>query len=356
MSHLLNKELVGVLEAIAVLNDGVGMNTLAERTLNCIQSLIPNSTMTAFDGLDPEGDYNGSLWYTPPATVPKERVELLAELLHEHPYCQDFFTTADERIFRLSDKLALSKFHKTTLFNEFYRLFDGESQIAAVFRLTPRSLVTCSLHRPKTDFTDSEVQRLRLITPHLKAAFRNAREYELVDNQRKYLSAAVTRGIIVLSADGEIGFINDIAQNHLTIWFDKGCPDRLPEVLVRHVREQGEKFRSEEYNRPPSPLVIRSGGAELIINLAFDTRTNELTLLLEERNERSKDDFQQLGLSARESEILYWMSKGKTDPEIALLCDISYRTVEKHAANLYTKLGVETRLAAVMAAVDRLAN
>ena len=93
---------------------------------------------------------------------------------------------------------------------------------------------------------------------------------------------------------------------------------------------------------------------QLNIRLAFDAQANELTLLMEERAERTKKDFQLLGLSERESEILYWMSRGKADREIALLCGISYRTVEKHAENLYTKLGVETRLAAVMAAVDKL--
>ena len=48
------------------------------------------------------------------------------------------------------------------------------------------------------------------------------------------------------------------------------------------------------------------------------------------------------------------MSKGKTDAEIALLCEISPRTVEKHAEHLFIKLGVETRTAAVVAAIEKL--
>ena len=93
MGKLSNADLRKVLDSIAILNSAVDPGSLCERTLGCALSLIPNSTMTAFDGLDPEGKYDGSLWYSPPETVPLERVELLANLVHEHPYCQDFFAT-----------------------------------------------------------------------------------------------------------------------------------------------------------------------------------------------------------------------------------------------------------------------
>jgi DNA-binding CsgD family transcriptional regulator len=354
MSHLSNKDLLRVLEAVTVLNSGTGMATLPDRTLNCVLMLIPTSTMTAFDGFDSEGDYNGSLWYSPPASVPEQSVKLFGDLVHEHPYFQKVISTADENIFRTSDHIALSEFHKTSLFNEFYRLFKGESQMTSGFRLSPTSLVTCSIHRPNTDFVDSELEMLRLITPHLRAAFRNARDFENVSNERKYLSATVTRGLIVLGSSGETVFINDIAERLFQDWFVDFLPGQLPDAVGRFVLAEGEKFYSGEYNRPPVPFVIRRGNSELTIHLAFDTQPNETTLFIDERKESSTEDFRHLGLSERESEILYWMSKGKADREIALLCGISYRTVEKHAENVYIKLGVENRLAAVMAAVDKL--
>lgn len=34
-----------------------------------------------------------------------------------------------------------------------------------------------------------------------------------------------------------------------------------------------------------------------------------------------------------------WMGKGKTDGEIAHICSVSLRTAQKHAENIYTKLG-----------------
>lgn len=59
------------------------------------------------------------------------------------------------------------------------------------------------------------------------------------------------------------------------------------------------------------------------------------------------DRARELGLTAREAEVLHWISEGKSNPEIALLLHISPRTAHKHVEHILTKLGVETRLAAV---------
>ncbi len=54
------------------------------------------------------------------------------------------------------------------------------------------------------------------------------------------------------------------------------------------------------------------------------------------------------GLTLRESEVMHWLARGKTDADIAALLSISPRTVQKHLEHVYVKLGVETRTAAVL--------
>jgi non-specific serine/threonine protein kinase len=56
-------------------------------------------------------------------------------------------------------------------------------------------------------------------------------------------------------------------------------------------------------------------------------------------------------LSAREIEVLHLLSIGKSDREIGAALFISYRTVNGHVANIYRKLGVNSRPAAVTEAV-----
>jgi DNA-binding CsgD family transcriptional regulator len=53
-------------------------------------------------------------------------------------------------------------------------------------------------------------------------------------------------------------------------------------------------------------------------------------------------------LTPREEEVLRWVRGGKTDREIAAIVGASVRTVQKHLANAYVKLGVENRTAAAM--------
>lgn len=61
-----------------------------------------------------------------------------------------------------------------------------------------------------------------------------------------------------------------------------------------------------------------------------------------------------LGLTAREGEVLSWLSKGKTNRDIAQILGLSPRTVDKHLEQVYAKLGVENRTAAAAVAVNAL--
>jgi DNA-binding CsgD family transcriptional regulator len=52
-------------------------------------------------------------------------------------------------------------------------------------------------------------------------------------------------------------------------------------------------------------------------------------------------------LTTREAEVLRWVAAGKSDAQIGAILRISARTVQKHLQNVYDKLGVENRTAAV---------
>lgn len=54
-----------------------------------------------------------------------------------------------------------------------------------------------------------------------------------------------------------------------------------------------------------------------------------------------------LPLTAREQEVLSWVARGKTNGEIARLLQVAPSTVRKHLENVYVKMGVHNRTAAV---------
>ena len=63
-----------------------------------------------------------------------------------------------------------------------------------------------------------------------------------------------------------------------------------------------------------------------------------------------------LGLTPRVAETLLWLAQGKTNPEIATILGNSESTVKKHVLEIFEKLGVETRTAASLRALEMLSS
>lgn len=72
-----------------------------------------------------------------------------------------------------------------------------------------------------------------------------------------------------------------------------------------------------------------------------------LTDKIQQRVESKKGIF-----SARENEVLYWVSVGKTYGEIATITGISLSTVKFHIRNIFNKLGVNNARQAIALAVE----
>ena len=83
------------------------------------------------------------------------------------------------------------------------------------------------------------------------------------------------------------------------------------------------------------------GANEFLLRLARDSGT-----------ETPAEFSSELGLTTREGEVLSWLSKGKTNRDIAQILGLSPRTVDKHLEQIYSKLGVENRTAAAAIAVN----
>ncbi|HDR27430.1 DNA-binding response regulator [Rhodovulum sp.] len=64
---------------------------------------------------------------------------------------------------------------------------------------------------------------------------------------------------------------------------------------------------------------------------------------------------QAFGLTDREAEVLFWLTRGKTNRDIAEILDLNARTVNKHLEQVFHKMGVDNRTSAAVIA-DRLLN
>lgn len=95
--------------------------------------------------------------------------------------------------------------------------------------------------------------------------------------------------------------------------------------------------------------------ADLIRAIEARLRRSEL-----QSNREFKPDFSssapllKLGLTPRAAEALLWLAQGKTNSDIAIILGITESTVKKHVQEMFEKLGVETRGAAIVRALEVL--
>ena len=128
---------------------------------------------------------------------------------------------------------------------------------------------------------------------------------------------------MILLVDGGVEFASAPACRLLSEFFPGVSADRLP-VALEEWLESGAV----------SPLISRRGARQLSVERV------DGALLLEERHA-------EVQLTVREREVLAWVAQGKTNAEIARLLWLAPNTVRKHLENVYAKLGVCTRTAAV---------
>lgn len=122
----------------------------------------------------------------------------------------------------------------------------------------------------------------------------------------------------------------------------------LPPALVQWLEQAKAKGSSK------SQAVSLPDNPQLRLYYMGETAPNEFLLRLSrESGTALPPEFtSELGLTTREGEVLAWLSKGKTNRDIAQILGLSPRTVDKHLEQIYAKLGVENRTAAAAIATN----
>jgi DNA-binding NarL/FixJ family response regulator len=123
----------------------------------------------------------------------------------------------------------------------------------------------------------------------------------------------------------------------------------LPEAL-QHWLDQAQAGRSGS----KSATASFPDHPELRLHYIGNAGPNEFLLrLAKDAGSALPTEFStELGLTTREGEVLSWLSKGKTNRDIAQILGLSPRTVDKHLEQIYAKLGVENRTAAAAIAAN----
>lgn len=340
-----------VLSALEELHSDSDHASLAQRAVCSAKRLISADWLT-FDFFSKDERYADTAWSSDPVFLDPERMKPFGEFVHQHPVISKALANPNGQALKITDAVSQAEFERTDLYNAFYKQVGVDKQMGVALMSEGDLTMTYAFARKQKDFSESEKAIISLAAPHYVNAIRNGFAFGR-------MSAALESGgsgVIALDANGNTTFSSSFARRLLETYFggEPRAQNGLPQTLALWLGNSLTNSRSAAYKVPTRPYKKLCQQGRLTVRLLDNRSSREEVLLLEERRRISPAAFLQFGLTERECDVMFWITEGKTDPDISMLCSISVRTVQKHIENLYRKLGVETRTAALSFALEQI--
>jgi DNA-binding NarL/FixJ family response regulator len=150
------------------------------------------------------------------------------------------------------------------------------------------------------------------------------------------------RHLFAVDGAGELRWATPQAGQVLAAAFGAGLPPEVRQELQQtaHAGHEGAVMLGQPGQ---ARFLLRSGPDEFLFHLR-PAPPDEAAAL------------RQLDLTAREIDVLRWLTHGKTNREISEILGISPRTVNKHLERIFAKMGVENRASATSLALRLMAG
>jgi DNA-binding CsgD family transcriptional regulator len=289
--------------------------------------------------------------------VTHKHLPALNAYLHEHPLVPHFAT---DNVFKTTDFASQNQFKNKALYNEYYRHLDIDTQIGFSMPISQQNIALLALSRNTIDYSERDRLILALLKLHCINALRNVTEFGRMRLERDLLqngAVAEKKGAVLCQSNGMIVCISAFAQEMCGRYFGARLTegDTLPGRLFQWLEAETDLSQSAVIGGSAKktvkrkPLVVEKEGKRLTIKLLHDCTTGDYVLCFTETDPTAVfRSLQGYGLSNRETEVLFWLSQGKTNFEVATILGMSKRTADKHLEHIFVKLGVETRAAAIV--------
>ena len=323
-------------------------STFPDYLVSALGKILPGD-IHAYNEICTERKIAIAKWAPSSVQMIPDGFSILAKHAAENPVVPYFEKTGDGWPKKVTDFIPLGKFQHCALHNEFYRPFRIRYHLSTALTAGAKTIITLTSHRWNKDFSDSEQAILDLVRPHVVQAFRNSRLHSAVTQEaesRQHALEALQKPIMAVKATGKITWMPDAARSLVMRY---GVLNANRNCLADDVRKRLFNTRlsaEDEIATPRMPLEIPGVKGSLSVRVL--SRVPEALLLLDERrNGLEMERIRSFGFPPRRTEILGWVARGKSNPEIADILKISVRTVHKHVERIYQDLGVDHREAAM---------
>jgi DNA-binding CsgD family transcriptional regulator len=265
-------------------------------------------------------------------------------IVDDHPLCRAHASGRFDAL-KLSDFLTPRQLRRSALYNEYLRHNEVEHEIDVGIPSSLEHTRTFLFDSSVRDFGERERTLLNLLAPHLAQLHQAATMRRLAGRELAELHGGdpdTQRGILIVGRGAAIDSATHHAQRLLAAYFTDANTSRLPVTLSEWLRQQRERQRSPQLGAQPAPrLTVRGPAGSLTVERTGIGGTEVIVL------DEQPLAVDRPALTAREREVLELVSEGKHNNEIAQELWVSPSTVRKHLENIYAKLGVNTRTAAV---------
>jgi DNA-binding CsgD family transcriptional regulator len=279
-----------------------------------------------------------------------QRLPIFEQFIGRDPHVLYTARTGDCSARQVVDLVSQRQFREHPIYREFYKELSVEHRAAFFLRREETLDLAVALLRTGPAFSARELALMEVLRPHIEQAYLNVQRIERMQRYQSHQDAVLEHSIYasaLLDSEARPLWISPRAEQWLRKYFPCAIPNSgLPEQLRQWTLQERRRLEAPEYKRPAVPFEMVRPESRLIIQLAHRPEGGFLLLFEEEEFSLSAAKLQHLGLTGREAEVLYWAAQGKSNPEIALLLEMSRRTVDKHMEHILAKLGVETRAAA----------
>ena len=216
--------------------------------------------------------------------------------------------------------------------------------------LTEAEHLVAAFEAGGTDYVTKPI-RPKEVLARISAHMHTAR---LMNQARNALDAFGNAVIAITPADGKIVWQTPLARQFMQDYF--AAPEQkpaAPAVLMAWL-DATQKADGQGLTHPP--LTVAQGARRLIFSAADIGNAEQWMVVLREESDAAQIEALMLlfKLTQRQSEVLNWVIKGKTNRDIGDILGTSPRTVNKHLEHVFIKLGVETRTSAASLAMSKI--
>jgi DNA-binding CsgD family transcriptional regulator len=295
---------------------------------------------------------------------------LYKDSFYQHsPLLTEALSSSSKIVLKIGDSISFRDWESSVLYNDFIRPQHLYWELFLTLRRKNNldGMITLWRSKKQPDYEDRDISKAEMLAPHLVVAARNIRLISQINTWKKhFLSAdeANSEGLLWLDHKFTPSFFNAKARDicmqlfsrmpYNTFNLEKG-EFPIPSCIIKDCSYLFDLLKAEEQPIlwPRERIIFTESGKKFRIECSLIWKNDQINftpnfmVTLSDLTDEKKPEANlqaRFHLSRRELDVIYYLTRGLSDDEIAEKLYISKLTVHTHIKNIYSKLGAKSRI------------